>query len=503
MFEKVKNIQAESTPSNQTSSYRNIFKAISLFGGVQVYQILIQLIKSKFVAVLLGPLGVGIIGLYQSGIQLIQSITSMGLSASAVRDVSEASGSKDLKRIAKTVAVVRRLVWITGCLGLIAVAVLSPVLSQLSFGNKDYTIPFIILSITLLLDQISAGQKVVLQGLRKLKELAKCSAIGVTLGLVVSVPLYYVLGVNGVIPTLILNSLCALVISWLYSRRIKLPVVKVTPKESFQQGKQMLVMGVSMSITTILTTAVAYVIKSFIQNASGVVEVGLYQAGFVIMNTYVGLIFNAISTDYYPRLASVNKDNDKCKTLISQQGEIATMILAPLLTVCLIFLPLILRTLYSDEFIGATGYITWACLGMMFRLSSWVVSYIFVAKAEAKLFVVNEFAVNVYSLVFSLIGYKVAGLRGLGIAFFLTYFAYNIQVYLIARRKYSFNYSKDYIIGFLSHLVLVLSCLAIAELMTGWTRYLIGVMVIGISVAYGLVGLNRKMNIIGALKAKR
>ena len=59
------------------SSYRSIFKATSLFGGVQVYQILIQIIKSKFVAVLLGPAGVGIMGLYQSGLQLIQQISSM------------------------------------------------------------------------------------------------------------------------------------------------------------------------------------------------------------------------------------------------------------------------------------------------------------------------------------------------------------------------------------------------------------------------------------------
>ena len=165
------------------SSYRSIFKATSLFGGVQVYQILIQIIKSKFVAVLLGPAGVGIMGLYQSGLQLVQQISSMGLANSAVRDVSEANGSNDIQRIAKTVTVVRKLVWITGLLGLIIVACCSPLLSKFSFGNYDYTIPFIILSVTLFLDQLSAGQRVVLQGMRRLKDLAKCTAFGATFGL--------------------------------------------------------------------------------------------------------------------------------------------------------------------------------------------------------------------------------------------------------------------------------------------------------------------------------
>ena len=159
--------------TDNKSSYGSIFKATSLFGGVQEYQILIQIIKSKFVAVLLGPAGVGIMGLYQSGLQLIQQISSMGLASSAVRDVSEANGTNDIQRIAKTITVVRKLVWFTGLLGLVLVALFSPLLSKASFGNYDYTIPFIILSVTLLIDQISSGQRVILQGLRRLKDLAK------------------------------------------------------------------------------------------------------------------------------------------------------------------------------------------------------------------------------------------------------------------------------------------------------------------------------------------
>ena len=150
------------------SSYRSIFKSTSLFGGVQVYQILIQIIKSKIIAVLLGPAGVGIIGLFQSGLDLVRNLTSMGLSSSAVRDVSEANGAGDILRISRVLSVVKKLSWITGILGSVIVLIASPILSKTLFGNQDYTLPFIFLSITLLLDQLSAGQKVILQGLRRL-----------------------------------------------------------------------------------------------------------------------------------------------------------------------------------------------------------------------------------------------------------------------------------------------------------------------------------------------
>lgn len=487
--------------SNQ-SSYRSIFKATTLFGSVQIFQIIIQLIKSKFIAVLLGPAGVGIIGLYQSGIQLVQNITNMGLASSAVRDVSEAFGLKDFHRINQVIIIVRRLVWGTGLLGMIALAVFSPLLSKASFGNYDYTIPFIILSVTLLFDQICAGQKVILQGLRRLKELAKCSVIGSIFGLLVSVPLYYWLGVNGIVPTLILNSVCALVVSWMYSRRIPVQKVELSPKETFKQGSLMLVMGISMSLSGIFSTAASYVIRAYIQHVNGVEEVGLFQAGFMIMTTYVGLVFNAISTDYYPRLAAVNKDNSKCKKIINQQGEMATLILVPMLSICLVFMPVILKILYSNDFLGANDYISWACLGMYLRLAAWVISFSFVAKAESKLFILNEALACFYYIVFSLVGYCLGGLTGVGIAFAVNYLVYFIQVYLIARKRYDFRFSANFIKTYFSQLIVLLLCLAIVLNLNGWQKYSFGVLIIILCTSYCLFLLNKKIDLIGVIRSK-
>ena len=487
--------------SNQ-SSYRSIFKATSLFGSVQFFQILIQIVKSKFIAVLLGPAGVGIIGLYQSGMQLVQNITNMGLASSAVRDVSEAFGLKDYSRINQVITTIRRLVWGTGILGMIALAVVSPILSKISFGNYDYTIPFIVLSVTLLLDQICAGQKVILQGLRRLTELAKCSVIGSAFGLLVSVPFYYLLGVNGIVPTLILNSVCALVVSWLYSRRIPVQRVEQAPKETLKQGRMMLVMGISMSLSGIFSTVASYIIRAYIQYVNGVEEVGLFQAGFIIMTTYVGLVFNAISTDYYPRLAAVNKDNLKCQEIINQQGEMATLILAPMLSVCLVFMPVILKILYSDDFLKANDYICWASIGMYLRLAAWVISFSFVAKAESKLFMINEALACCYYVVFSIVGYYLGGLRGIGIAFAFQYLVYLIQVYLIARKRYKFRFSDNFIQTYFSLLIALLLCLSIVLYFNGWQKYTFGVLIIIFCSSYCLFLLNKKIDLMGAIRSR-
>lgn len=485
---------------NQTSSYRSIFKATSLFGGVQAYQILIGIIKTKFVAILLGPEGMGIQGLYNSAIQLIQNFSSLGLSQSAVRDVSEANGSGDNKRIGLTVAVVKRLVWLTGLLGLIATVVLSPVLSKITFGNYDYTVPFIILSVILLLDQLSAGQKVILQGMRKLKYLAKSSAIGSTLGLIVSVPLYYLFGIKGIVPTLILNSVTMLLLSWYFSKKVDVEKTKVTNTQTLQQGKNMLKMGVAMSVTGILVTLTSYALRSYIRHESGVEQVGLFTAGFVLMNTYVGMVFSAMATDYYPRLAAVNHDNEKCSEVINQQGEIATLIIAPILLSCMILMPFIVRLIYSEKFLPATDYILWAVLGMMFKTFSWTISFVFLAKAEAKLFMINEVVTNVYFFALNILAYHYYGLSGLGVAFMVSYFIYGVQVYLIARKRYKFSFATSFIKVYSVQLLLVSSGFLLINFWKSHFVYFPTIVLFVLCGTYSLKELNKRMNVVEIIK---
>ncbi len=479
-----------------TLSYRSIFKATSLFGGVQLYQIIISVVKSKFVAILLGPAGMGLQGLYQSTLDLIKSVSALGLEQSAVRDISEANGSGDLNRVSRTVETVRKLVWVTGSLGLLITLILSPLLSKLTFGNGDYTWGFIILSTTLLINQLCSGQKVLLQGMRRLKDLAKASAVGSTVGLLVSIPIYYWLGVDGIVPTMVLTSITALLLSWFYSRRIEIIKTHVTTRQAINDGRSMIKMGIAMSVSGILVTLCAYILRGFIRQQGGVDEVGLFTAGFVIVNTYVGMVFSAMGTDYYPRLAAVNKDNNKCKELINQQGEVALLILAPIIVSCILFMPLLIKIIYSDAFLPANDYIMFAVTGVFFKAVSWVISYSFLAKAESKLFVINETITNVYTLGLYLLGYSIGGLSGLGITFALGYLIYLIQVYCISRMRYGFRFTKSFINILLVQFLFVGTCLTLRLMLNSNLFYVLGGIVFGLCSGYSLFSLNRRIRLI-------
>ena len=481
--------------SEEKSSYRQIMKATSIFGGVQVFNIIIQLLRSKAIAILLGPAGMGFMGLLQTTVSLVGAATNFGLSTSAVRDISEANGTGDQNKVNETVSLVRRLVWLSGLLGLIVMVALSPLLSKLTFGNYNYTIAFIILAISLLISQLSAEPTAVLQGLRKIAWLAKANVYGSATGLVATIPMYYFFGTAGIVPSIVLASICSYAPLHWFSRKIQIEQISIPIKDAINQGKPMLKLGFFLSLSGLITVAGSYIIRIYITRTGSLADVGLYNAGFAIIGTYVGLIFTAMGTDYYPRLSAVAKSNKESKIIINQQAEIALLILAPIIIVFLVFIRWVVILLYSKQFSGVNEMILFAALGMFFKATSWAIAFLFLAKGASRLFFWNELATNIYLLGLNIIGYHFWGLTGLGISFLAAYLLYAVQVYLIARVKYNFELSQDFVVIFVLQIILAITCLALVKMAPNFYSYTIGSVIILLSSLYSLKELDKRLDL--------
>lgn len=481
--------------SKKQSSYRQIMKATSLFGGVQVFNIAITIIRTKFVAILLGPAGMGIAGLLSVTILLITKLTNFGLGTSAVKNISEAHASGNTERVSKVATILRRWVWITGLLGSFLMFIFSSWLSELTFGNSKYTYAFMWISITLLLNQLSTGQSVILRGMRKLRYMAQASMVGSVLGLITTIPLYYFYGFDGIVPGIIVTSISSLLLTWFYARKIKLDPYKVSKATTISEGKGMLRMGFMISLSGLISLGASYIVRIFISNNGGLEQVGLYNAGFAILNSYVGMIFTAMSTDYYPRLAAVSDSNDKSEIVINQQAEIALLILAPVIIIFLVFINWFVILLYSTKFIGVNDMILYASIGILFKAASWSISFIFLAKGATKLFFWNELTANIYVLALNLLGYYYWGLAGLGISFMVAYLLYLIQVYLVVHRFYDFSFNIGFYKIFILQLIMAICCLIMVKLLDNPYSYILGSFVICLSGYYTYRELDRRMDI--------
>jgi O-antigen/teichoic acid export membrane protein len=479
----------------QRSSYRQIVKATSLFGGVQFFQIIISIVRSKFVAILLGPSGMGVVGLLTSSTGLITGLTNFGLGTSAVKNISEATATNDNERISTVILVMRRLLWVTGLLGALVTLIFSPLLSEFTFGNKDYTLAFVWISITLLFNQLSTGELVILQALRHLQNLAKANVYGSFVGLLITIPLYYKFGIEGIVPVIIITSFVTLFFSWYFAKKVKLENTSVSYTKTVAEGKSMMVMGFMISLSGLITLIAAYLLRIFINRTGNVADVGFYSAGFTIINTYVGMIFTAMGTDYYPRLSVVASDDEQCKQLINQQSEIALLILAPILIAFLIFVNWAIIILYSSQFLSITGMVYWATMGIFFKAVSWAIAFVFLAKGVGKLYFWNEFFGSIYFLLFSLLGYYYGGLTGLGVSFLISYILYLIQVFFIAKVKYEFSFSPSFMQIFVIQFLLAMAGFAVVYLINQPYTYILGVILIGFSCWYSYKELESRIGV--------
>ena len=90
-------------------SYKQIFKSTSIFGGSQLFTIISGIIRSKFTAIILGPSGLGLIGLLSSITELIAGVTNFGLRTIFIKRISFYNANGDETTMAEDVSLLKLL----------------------------------------------------------------------------------------------------------------------------------------------------------------------------------------------------------------------------------------------------------------------------------------------------------------------------------------------------------------------------------------------------------
>lgn len=487
-------------PAIPQSTYKKSLKGIFLFGGVQVYKILLSVIRAKCTAIFLGPTGYGIYGLITSTLTTIEMATGFGLGTSAVKNIAQAEN--DPEQLSRNTRILNRLIWWTGLFGTLFCLAFSSLLSRWAFGTTDYTLAFVITSVTLLFQQLAAGQGALLSGLKRYKDIARLNVAGNLAGLLVTIPLYYFWHIDAIIPVIVLTSLLTLLFSTYYAWKVKLVPVKISRSESRRLSKEMLRMGVFISMGYALMTLAGYLVRIFISHSGGTAEVGLFIAGFSLVNTYIGMIFSSIEKDYYPRLSSVANQASDFQLTIQEQIEIVLLTIAPAIVLFIAFAPPLIALFYSSKFIPVEGLICWTALSMFFKAPGWALSISFLAKGDTKAFSLNQFTYTAYQSALNILFYRYLGLTGLGFSFLLAQIIYLLQTTLACKRRYEYSQSHEInkIIFWLG--LLLTGCCIMALTLPPIARYASGaILSVGISI-YCLRELNRRTNFIHALLKK-
>lgn len=486
------------------TSYKNIFQTTFLFGFVQIFNIAVKVCLNKVVAILLGAEGMGMISLFHNASGMLKTGCGLGINQSAVRDVSEARHSNAEERISLVMAVTKKVIVLTSLFGILLTAIMSPLLSKWTFGSNEYVIPFLGLALVVGMMIYADGQLAILTGMRRMKDLAKANLMGSFVGLVTAIPFYYMWGTAGIVPSLMMTSLCSLFFSLYFVRKIAVKPASISLKLCLKESRPMVKMGVALMLVSFMGYAFAFIVSSYIRYKTGLQDVGYYQAGATIIASYFGIVLSSMTTDYYPRISAINADNKLVEKEMNSQAETGLIMIFPIAVLFVWLAPQFLHFLYSDDFLVATQYTDFAIVGTVTIVVSNCIGMILLAKQAAKLFILSVLFQRLINLAVYAILYSLFGLRGLGFA----YIFYGGLHLIVTSVIVGYNYKIHATLKIYALLLMVVAFIVLAyffrEIETRWISISLGGLLTMTSVLISCWYMKRfmKLDLLQAVRNK-
>ena len=448
--------------SDKVSSYRRILKTSSITGGSSVINILIGLLRTKALALLLGPSGVGLVGLYTGLMSTATTITSMGVSMIGTRQVAEAINKEGDDALA---LVKRAMFWgvlMLATTGALVVWSLREILAVQVLGSIEHTRMVGWLALGVALSVASVSQGALIQGMRRIGDLAKLSVYGSVLNTVLGIGLLWQWGSVALWAFILIGPLFNFLLGHLYVSRLpKTKAVAISLQDLTTQWKTFLRLGLPFMAAGLMQTVVQLWIRVSVSDQLGLEAVGHFQAAWVISMQYISFVLGAMGSDYYPRLTAIINDKVATSRLVNEQTEVALLLSAPIFIAMIGLAPWVIHLLYSSAFIPAIEVLRWQILGDILKVVSWPLGFIILAAGAGKTFFWTETTALLLmgGLIIGLLPYL--GLSVTGIAFLACYVYYLPLVYFLARRSINFKWTGTV---FWLLLVTLTLCVAVMQL---------------------------------------
>lgn len=431
-------------------------------GSIQVLGQLCSVVRNKIIAVWIGPVGVGMVILFNSVSELVGVFTRLNIDQSSQRDIA-AAGDRDVTARLSHVAH-SWSVWL-GLLAWLLMCAASPLLSRWSFGDSSHWPEFCLLGIVPFVTSVALGYQAVMKGCRQFGRVARVSAMIALGGIAVSVPLIWFLRERSIIWIIIAYALCMLVGSWLW--RVRLPRVKMSLRQTWSAGMSFVRLGAFITVGMGAGYLANYLFVLYMNNYADTAQLGLYQAGFIIINSYVGAIFTGVWTEYFPRLSAVIRSRRATEVTVSHRISITAWALLPIMVLFMALDEPIVRLIYSSSFLDIIPYVTLGMSAMGLRAASWCIQHTVLARGDGKIYVATESLSCVLCLVLNVIGYSRWGFVGLGVSYIVWYALFLAGVWLVYRRRYGYRLRGRVMVPVLAGAAVALAA-AVGRLMVGW-----------------------------------
>ncbi len=416
-------------------AFARILRSSALMGGASVLVLLAGFFRTKAIALMVGPEGVGLAGTLVNFNTIFAMAAGWGIGTAGVRLVAAAAPAERPAKMAAVRWLGVRLSW----LGLLAMAVVFWPVGLWTFRAEESHILELGLAGLAVPFLVAAGMwGALLQAGGHLRVLATTQVLSAFAGILLGLPLIYVChqaghSLFGVALGILVATASPSLLSWRAARRhcpVDAGVVAdpVAIKELLHLGGALMIVGLLFQLSQ-------YVARLVVLRELGLVAAGHYQAALAIASSLPGFVFAAMATDFFPRVAAA-RDEEEARQLVEKQIQAGLLLALPFLAALLTMGRVCIHWLYSSaNFEPAIPLLSWMVWGVFLRLVSWPMGFWLQARGSSRLVLGAELVSNLILALLPLALVGPFGLRGAAIAFAAGGCAYAVLMVLVMRYR--------------------------------------------------------------------
>lgn len=466
---------------------KSIFKATAILGSSSVVSVVVGLISSKFLANVIGPAGIGYLGMLQVFLASAAMISGLGIATGTVRTVAKAIADNDEDAAASYQKAAVAASLISGLLGLILIVLFRDFLNRLMFDGNGSGFEISLLGLGLIFTLLANCYIGILNGHHKIKLLAKIAIANSVCWVILLIFFVWLFNVKGLIFGVVGASIVNFALSfYFYKWQIPVSGFKVSYDNLTATLKSLLKFGIPFTASLAVGSGVQLLLPLLILHQLDIENVGYYRAALAISVTSLSLILNAMGQDYYPRLSGVSDNKELLIKAVNEQLYFALLLFSPILLWLLLLSPNVVLFLYSAEFSKTSEILSIMLIGDIFKLLSWMLAFIILARNRSGLYFFSELTFGVGLLAASYFGIQYFGVIGVSIGYAVGYFFYFLVVWYFVKREIdiSFNPKNKFLI--LCILILASSVFVLSKYATSNINLYFS---IGLCVAASLVSI--------------
>jgi len=414
----------------------NLLKTSALTSVSTALRILSSFFVNKIIAVYIGPTGVGLVGQFNNFYGIISAFANGSINQGTVKYSSEFQADKD-----KCQSVISNSFLISIVVSIfvsIIIILFSAQFSLFVMRTKEYTNIFILVGSTLVLVALNTFILSVLNGLQKIFKFVYINIISSILSFLLSYLLVKSYNLNGAFIAVILSQSLIFFVSVFFISKDKYFSLKYL---FCVFNKKMVSKLFQFSLMAIISAIAAPISQILIRNYVGAhiswQSVGLLQGMWSVSLGYLGFITSVLVVYYLPTLSAI-QIKSKLREEIFKTYKIVIPVCIALSFVIFIFRVIIIKTLFTTEFLAMKELFVFQLLGDIMKISSWLFGFVLVAKAKIKITIIIELIMSSLYVLLSIVGIRFFGLIGATYAYFFNYFIYAIFIYF-----YIEKYLKD------------------------------------------------------------